>query len=293
MKKILFFLVWSFVSISFADDVSVIYNGQPALPVGINVSGWGVSGRSGVKPGQIINTGGNLSGFKVSIQGKYAGTRIDIKDGIDSQPIAQTSNVYMEMYMRSSIGPIEPLGADGKPLLLPTVKNLRITIITTDSNVQLTVPEELLISRGLIDDRWARVDIPMALLLNDQKLTGKITRLIFTAENENDFLLGRLAFIRDNKQISLKLRTFPATSVTVGKRVSFFADIEAGLAFTDVSWNFDSANGNNKDALGDHTTHVFAKPGQYIVSCTVLDKNGGKTAVTRNIQINVSEAVAQ
>ncbi len=288
MKSYLFLIFISFITLSFADDISVIYNGQPALPNGVSVSGWGVSGRSGVKAGQIVAAGGYLSGFKMSLMGKYAGTRIDLKTGIDSQDIAGTSNIYLEMYLRSSIGPIEPLGADGKPLLMPNVKNLRVMIITTDSTVQLNVPNELLVNRGIVDDRWVRVDLPMTYLLKEQKLTGKITRMIFTAENEIDFLLGRIAFVRDNKQISVKIRMFPATTIMVGKRAAFFADVDAGLAATEIYWNFDTASGDYKDSIGDHTTHVFAKPGQYVVSCMVTDKNGDKNAVTKTIQLNVT-----
>jgi PKD repeat protein len=71
--------------------------------------------------------------------------------------------------------------------------------------------------------------------------------------------------------------------------IQFEATLRGGTVDPQISWDFDKQDGVQQQALGKSVKFVYKKPGDYLVTCTVTDKAGVRTPVTKVVGIKVEE----
>jgi hypothetical protein len=52
-------------------------------------------------------------------------------------------------------------------------------------------------------------------------------------------------------------------------------------------WDFDKADGIQQQAVGSTVKYLYEEPGDYLVTCTVSDRDGVRSPVTKGIGIKV------
>jgi len=191
-------------------------------------------------------------------------------------------------------GPDETVSGDvnnpeKKPLTvpLPQLKNIRITFYTEKGQGMLVVTPDQFYPKEEINNFWVRIGIPLSQIQKGLPIGGKLYRMVITSDEPTEFLVGRLAFVRDSDHIQANLFVFPP--FLEAKRSIFFASrVEAGLTPYEVQWDFDSQAGESVDAVGERVTYTYPAEGLYTITCTVRDKTGAKEPVVSKLEVKIS-----
>ncbi|MHB9132088.1 MAG: PKD domain-containing protein [Armatimonadota bacterium] len=174
---------------------------------------------------------------------------------------------------------------------LPLLKNLRFTFVTEKGQGLLTVtPDQFFPKVDTPNGRFIKIDIPLSLLNSSSVVGGKFTRLLITSDEPVQFLVGRIAFVRDVDPLEVKTFIFPPF-LEAGKQIFFAARVKAGLSHYETTWNFNTKAGDKIGATGDRVTYTFDTEGNYIISCTVRDLSGGKETTKATVEVRVSPRI--
>ena len=174
----------------------------------------------------------------------------------------------------------------------PNVKNIRFTFFTDKGESLLIVTPEQFYPKEEVNRLWIRIGIPLSMIGDKLPVGGKLTRLLITSDDPVDFLIGRMAFVRDNEPILVNMFIFPPF-LEAKQRIFLAARVEAGLTPYDVEWDFDTAAGNTVDATGERVTYTYATEGVYTITCTVKDKTGAKPPATSVIEVKITRALGE
>lgn len=176
-----------------------------------------------------------------------------------------------------------------KPLTvpLPQFKNIRITFYTEKGQGMLVVTPDQFYPKEEINNFWVRIGIPLSQIQKGLPIGGKLYRMVITSDEPTEFLVGRMAFVRDSDPIQANLFVFPP--FLEAKRSIFFASrVEAGLTPYEVQWDFDSEAGESVDAVGERVTYTYPAEGLYTITCTIRDKTGAKEPVVSKLEVKIS-----
>jgi hypothetical protein len=186
--------------------------------------------------------------------------------------------------------PVEMRGPVVKPnvIPMPDFKNLRFTFITEKGPAILDINPAML--HPVDDGKWARVEIPMSLLNKQLPMGEKLQRLLITADEPLELFVGRILIVKDATPLSLTTFIYP-NFLEAGQRIFFAARVATGLSQYEVRWDFDTKGGASVDAVGERVTHVFDTEGNYSITCTLVDKNGGKEPTSVVMDVKVSRAL--
>jgi hypothetical protein len=176
-----------------------------------------------------------------------------------------------------------------KTIPAPSFTNLRITFVTEQGQALLDVQPSEFHPADEVDNAWVRVALPLAKLNKSGEFGGKLTRMLFTSDAPIEFLLGRIAFVRETEPFTASFTTFP-TFLEAGQRIFFIARVEAGLTRYETTWNFGVNPPPAVDATGDRVTFVYDLEGTYTITCTVRDLNDGKDTRVITKEIKVTRA---
>lgn len=174
-----------------------------------------------------------------------------------------------------------------RTVLLPTLKNLRFTFYTDKGVGLLTVTPEQFHPRDEVNQFWVRVDIPLHRLHEALPVGGNLTRMVITSDAPAEYVVGRIAMVRDSTPLQVKTTVYPAF-LEAGRRLFLAAKVEPGLARYETVWDFDTKAGASIDATGDRVTYTYDAEGNYIITCTVRDLDGGKEPVSSMMEVKVS-----
>jgi hypothetical protein len=172
---------------------------------------------------------------------------------------------------------------------LPNFTNLRFTFFTEKGQGQLVVTPDQFFPKEEINGRWVRLDIPLTLLNDKLPVGGKLQRMLITSDDPADYIVGRIAFVRDVTPLTVKTTVFPLF-LEAGQRIVFIARVEAGLSRYETTWNFGANGPEAVDATGDRVTYTFDKEGNYTITCKVRDLSDGKDPVFSKFEVKVSRA---
>jgi len=181
-------------------------------------------------------------------------------------------------------------GADQRALTvpLPQLKDLRITFYTDKGIGMLRVTPDQFYPKEEVNQFWVRIGIPLSQIQQGLPIGGKLYRIAITSENPAEFLIGRLAFVRDNDPIEASLLVYPPF-LEAKKSIFFAVRVKAGLTPYEVQWNFDTQKDEKSvDAVGDRVTYTYPAEGVYSVTCTVRDVTGAKPPVTSVMGVKIS-----
>ena len=170
---------------------------------------------------------------------------------------------------------------------LPQLKNIRITFYTDKGQGMLVVTPDQFYPKEEINKFWVRIGIPLSQMQKGMPIGGKLYRMVITSDEPTEFLVGRMAFVRDSDPIQASLFVFPPF-LEAKRSIFFAARVEAGLTPYEVEWDFDTLTGESIDAVGERVTYTYPAEGLYTITCTVRDKTGAKEPVVSKIEVKIS-----
>ncbi|MHB9110671.1 MAG: PKD domain-containing protein [Armatimonadota bacterium] len=211
-------------------------------------------------------------------------------DGYGGMPVAPPTAVEEPFIPEPEAVPGAGINsAERKPLTvpLPQLKNIRITFYTEKGAGMLVVTPDQFYPKEEINNFWVRIGIPLSQIRQGTPIGGKLYRIVITSDEPTEFLVGRMAFVRDSDPIQANMFVFPP--FLEAKRSIFFASrVEAGLTPYEVQWDFDNQAGESVDAVGERVTYTYPAEGLYTITCTVRDKTGAKEPVISKLEVKIS-----
>ena len=169
----------------------------------------------------------------------------------------------------------------------PDIEALRIVLLTEKGQL---AAEPVPFKPAIIERKeWLRIAIPLANFMGKvPKDQMKVKRMLICGDGISTFFIGQMKLVVDNSPVTAQLSVFPPES-TVGREITFSAQVEAGDAQTRVTWDFDEKDGIQVEAVGEKVSKIYRKPGEYQVTCVVSDITGGKAPFSTTINVRVLE----
>lgn len=176
---------------------------------------------------------------------------------------------------------------------LPQLKNIRITFYTDKGVGMLIVTPDQFYPKEEVNQFWVRIGIPLSQVQPDNAIGGKLYRMVISSDEPAEFLVGRLAFVRDSEPIEANMLIFPPF-LEAKKSIFLRANVTAGLTPYEVKWDFDTEPDNvTVDAVGERVTYTYPAEGVYTITCTVSDKTGAKPPVTSVMGVKISRPLEE
>lgn len=183
--------------------------------------------------------------------------------------------------------------ADGSSAGLP-VSALRVVVTLANgaqADILRPLPEPNEADGGVGGAEWINVGIPLSAL----KFTGSaadapLKSLTIGGDGYAIFYIGQIKALDDDTPITAFAGD--TQSVAAGDRVMLHATGSGGASTLKFSWDFDSSNGIQEDAVGQNISTQYFKGGAdktYTVTLTVSDVDGIKAPVTSTTTIKVAE----
>lgn len=263
-----------------AVEVAVLYNGEARLPVSMKLGPWGSSTRLYDYTPIAVNP--TAFALPIHILGRYQGTRIDFNPALDTTQFLGKPDSLLELYLRA------PENIPVSTVNLPKMANLRVTFFTQQGIATLDIPAEKFYPQTEINATWRRIAIPLNSFIGTKLPAGNLERLLISADSPTDFLLGRIAFVRDVSPLQLRIAALP-NQVRAQEAISFFAHVEADLTPYIISWDFGTHEQASIDASGESATFQYPKSGTYTVTATVTDRYGIKEPVMAQSIVTINE----
>jgi len=139
----------------------------------------------------------------------------------------------------------------GPPPETTTITNLKVTLIRDQGVTSGLIPINLNNNAG-DSDGWHLFVLPLSAMHSTPDASGPVDRVVLTADSQDTFFVAQTALVVETGQITVSVRQpadAPGTQtaeITVKPGpLSLIADVEAGAADPDVSWNFDADNVGN------------------------------------------------
>jgi hypothetical protein len=136
------------------------------------------------------------------------------------------------------------------------------------------------------DDRgWTPVAVPLSRFkgVEDAKAVRAVG--IFTDESDV-FYLGQVRLLVDRTPVQVTVSADPLVART-NQVISLAVSLRGGPINPRVAWDFDKGDGIQQQAVGSMVKYLYEEPGDYLVTCTVSDRDGIRSAVTKGIGIKV------
>jgi PKD domain-containing protein len=303
-----------------------LYRGEPSVASGLQLAGWG-SGEAIDTTGEAYSGSNSI---KLVTEGYYAGGRLIFREPVDITPQFTDPYTFLEMAIKFLPGQIRTnnpnspggggpggppgfggpgggppgFGGPGGPggpggaadssdpasalLITPDTQRLRVAL-HFDGGV--AVAEDYPLIRFVTSEPgWVQVAIPFAVFKGAPHMASyRLQEVRIFSDAPDTFFIGQINTVTDNDPISVE--PLEEQVVAVNDRVDFVANAEGGLSGLKYSWDFDSADGIQEDAVGPRVNHVYTKASPegkpYTVTLTVSDIAGKKRPVSVTTTVEV------
>ncbi|MBC8143880.1 MAG: PKD domain-containing protein [Armatimonadetes bacterium] len=115
---------------------------------------------------------------------------------------------------------------------------------------------------------------------------AKLKEIAIFGDKYQQFLIGEIEVVTDDTDISVSPIEEPV--VYTNDVIPFNGVAEAGTTSLRYSWDFDSSDGIQEDAVGRNVTHVFTSAGKRTVTLTVSDVDGIKQSDQKSVTFEVT-----
>lgn len=183
--------------------------------------------------------------------------------------------------------------ADGSSAGVP-VSALRVMVTLANgaqADILRPLPEPNEADGGVGGAEWINVGIPLsALKFAGGAVDAPLKSLTIGGDGYAIFYIGQIKLLDDDTPLTAFAGD--TQSVAAGDRVMLHATGSGGASTLKFSWDFDSSNGIQEDAVGQNISTQFFKGGAdktYTVTLTVSDVDGIKAPVTSTTTIKVAE----
>ncbi len=177
--------------------------------------------------------------------------------------------------------PGAPGAAEGKVF---TMRSLRL-VLFTDRGMMI-VAENVPVGALAEDKRgWTPVAVPLSRFQGVEEATTVHAVGVF-ADESDVFYLGRIGLLVDRTPVEIAVEASPLMA-RPDEIIDFSASLRGGPINPFITWDFDKSNGIQEQAIGAEVQYLYKAPGDYLVTCTVSDRDGVRSPVKKGIGIKV------
>lgn len=115
---------------------------------------------------------------------------------------------------------------------------------------------------------------------------AKLKEIAIFGDKYQQFLIGEMEVVTDDTSISVSPIEEPV--VYTNDMIPFNGVAEGGTTSLHYSWDFDSSDGIQEDAVGRNVTQVFKSAGKRTVTLTVSDVDGVKQSDQKSVTFEVT-----
>lgn len=165
------------------------------------------------------------------------------------------------------------------------IKNIRIIVATTDGK-----RSEAYVPVGYIPSKlgdFKAIAVPLQAISGFDKTNKVVQSIAVSGDAVATFFVGDIRVLNDSTPIMLDLSA-SSYNLALGEEITLTAIGSGGASVLEYSWDFNSADGVQKDAEGAALRRKFRKPGKFTITCTASDKFGLKAPITKTIEIEVN-----
>lgn len=164
------------------------------------------------------------------------------------------------------------------------LENLRLVFVTTENKkTELLVP----LSYATRENQWRVVNIPVTALPGINADSSKIKELRLFGDSPSIMFLGKVSILTDNTPLTVE----KIDDKNVGTKLSYayVATAAAGIAPLKYTWDWDASDGIQEESPGRTVSHVYGKPGDYVVTVTVTDVYGTRPPQTTTFKVHAHD----
>jgi hypothetical protein len=116
---------------------------------------------------------------------------------------------------------------------------------------------------------------------------GDVVRAVGVFSDESDvFYLGRVRLLVDRRPIELSIEAVPLMA-RPDEVIEFSVSWRGGAIDPRATWDFDETDGIQQEAVGVKTSYLYKEPGDYMVTCSVSDRDGVRSPISKGVGIKV------
>ena len=284
----------SFAQGVFARKEQVVFGGDPIDPELMRLGAWG----GGWCEESNLNAYGGSRSIKLTSKDLYSGGRIDFLKSMDLTQSFNEPDAYLQIVTKfwgvqagydllttglGAAGSTDMYGGVYQPR---QVRRVRIALFFEGGKSVETQVD--LAGFKVQDDGWMAVSFPLAALKSKLGLADyRLERMVIAGDGSETFHIGEIATIRDTTPITPD--GGESKEVARNYPIAFQGFARAGATALKYSWDFDSSDGIQEEAVGDLVYHRFTRAGGYSVTLTVSDIFGIKKPASATIDVKVNE----
>ncbi len=164
-----------------------------------------------------------------------------------------------------------------------TLTRVRVTLFTDAGPLTANSAPVAIMAK---DKRgWLAVMVPLSQFAGIAE-AKVVTAIGVYADQTDVFYLGQVRLVIDHTAVRALVKADPSITV-VNRVVEFTAEVSGGAIDPECSWDFDSSDGIQRQAVGDKAKFIFKKRGDYIVTCTIADRAGVREPLVKMIGVHV------
>jgi hypothetical protein len=270
-----------------------LFRGESGTSSNLRLSSWG-SGKAEETKDNILN--GDVA-IRVTTHGLYQGARLDFKNAVDLSAALKNPHTYLRLMVRFSgqdaqQSSFDPSSLQSSQKAASPFERMRFLLIMGDgSQHEMIRPVDLPPSEDV--DAYVALNFPMATVLKTfggKIPTGegaKLKSLVISGDQYQQFHIGEIRLLTDETEINVSplddMIAFP------NSELSFSGAAEGGASTLKFSWDFDSSDGIQQDAVGRTVNYTFRKAGKYTVTLTVSDVDGLKKPQSVTLDLDVAQ----
>jgi hypothetical protein len=279
----------------FAEKGMVIYDGQPIANQSANkIGGWG-SGTC--KESSKFSYAGSQS-LEITAGSLYSGGRIDFGTPIDLTNAFKTADACLHIVLKPDATQAASVMTDWggnvtgvfatSSALSSSMPVKRVRAVLCFDGGQAMEQQVDVAAYNSLDIGWVIISIPFAAMekkLSLDKYTLK--RLVICGDGADPFYVGEIYTSTDKSPLSADAGE--GKDVSRNDNINFVGSGSGGSSALKYSWDFDSRDGIQEEAVGNNVWHLFREAGDYKVTLTVLDVFGLKKPATSTASVRVNE----
>ena len=164
-----------------------------------------------------------------------------------------------------------------------SLQNLRLVLFTDKGMV---IADQVPVGVLANDQRgWTPVAVPLSQFQGIQEAASLRAIGVF-ADRSDVFYLGRARLVIDHTPVDITVKADPSMT-TPDQLIDFSVELRGGPLIPQISWDFDEADGLQQQAFGPKVKHLYKRPGDFLATCTVTDRSGVRSPVTKAIGIRI------
>lgn len=264
--------------------------------------------------------------IRITTQGLYQGGRLAFRQPVDLAPAFANPKTYVRMQARfdsTQIGSVGGAGGPegrsgpppgfggpggpppgfGGPGGFGGVETARFAaspfdrmrfVLTMANGTQYEMIRPVVVPPSEDPDSYVPLAFPIKAILKKGDgstaaiPTGdgaKLKEIAIFGDKYQQFIIGEMEVVTDDTEISAASLEEPI--VYTDDTITFSGSAEAGASTLRYSWDFDSSDGIQEDAVGRTVSHIFKTGGKRTVTLTVSDEDGIKQSDQKSVSFDV------